>query len=417
MKRLIIWLAILGAIGVAGWAVAVPVGDYLKERRRINYREVEAGRGRIVAVVNATGTVKPVRSVLVGAFVSGPIKEIFVDFNDNVEKGDLLAIIDPLLYDANVARDRAALATQQASVKRAEHLLKQAINDEKRADDLRKENPKFLSDTEWDQFVYNRKSLEAQLDVNKANVEQAQANLKNSEINLAYTEIRSPEDGIIIDRKVDPGQTVASAFQTPDLFVVAPDMKKIFVFANVDEADIGLIRDAKESKQPVRFTVDAYPDALFSGTIYQVRQSSTTTQNVVTYPVVIAVDNPDLKLMPGMTASISFQLREKDKILRVPNAALRFFPAREQVRPEDLQLLDNRAPAAGEADEQLEKTRSADEKADSRGKRHHRHVWVVDGEYLKAIEVVTGISDNRFTEVISGELREGDKVVTGILPK
>ena len=150
-----------------------------------------------------------------------------------------------------------------------------------------------------------------------------------SEANLDYTEIRSPVDGIVIDRKIDPGQTVAATFQTPELFIVAPDMRKeMHVFASVDEADIGLIRDAQESGQPVRFTVDAYPDDLFEGKIFQIRKSSTTTQNVVTYPVVVSAPNPDLKLLPGMTASISFQVaRDATNVLRIPNAALRFYPA------------------------------------------------------------------------------------------
>ena len=209
-------------------------------------------------------------------------------------------------------------------------------------------------------------SLEAQLVVAEANVEQGKANLDNSIANLNYTDIRSPEDGIIIDRKIDSGQTVAATFQTPDLFVVAPDMKKkMLVYASVDEADIGHILDAQQTNQPVRFTVDAFPDDLFEGQIYQVRQSATITQNVVTYPVIVESPNPDMKLRPSMTASISFQLREKDKVLRVPNAALRFFPQREQVHPDDRKLLESRDPAPGETDEQTGKARSAEDKAES----------------------------------------------------
>src|SRR5262249_35270251 len=153
-------------------------------------------------------------------------------------------------------------------------------------------------------------------------------------------EIRAPVDGVVIDRKIDPGQTLAAQFQTPELFIIAPDMKKeMYVMASVDEADIGLIRRAQESNQPVHFTVDAYPDDLFEGKIGQVRMNSTTTQNVVTYPVVVTAPNPDMKLMPGLTANISFQISEKKDTIRIPNAALRFYPKPEQVRPEDRLLL------------------------------------------------------------------------------
>jgi HlyD family secretion protein len=244
-------------------------------------------------------------------------------------------------------------------------------------------------------------------------VEQAQANLDNSNANLEYTHIRSPVNGIVIDRKIDPGQTLAAQFQTPELFIVAPDMRKeMHVFASVDEADIGLIRDAQDSGQPVRFTVDAYPDDLFEGRIYQIRKSSTTTQNVVTYPVVVS-----LKLLPGMTASISFQVAQKSDVLRIPNAALRFYPQREQVRPEDRKLLEGTAPEPQSDDEQTEMNLSSQQKAELRRNRNRRHVWVQEGEFLKAIEVITGLSDNKDTELVSGNLVEGQKLITGIQPR
>ena len=268
-----------------------------------------------------------------------------------------------------------------------------------------------------DQFKFNRMSLEAQLAVAETTVKQAEANLDTSEANLAYTKITSPVDGVIIDRKVDPGQTVASQFQTPELFIVAPDMRKeMHVFASVDEADIGLIRDAQETGQPVRFTVDAYPDDLFEGKIFQIRKNSTTTQNVVTYPVVVSAPNPDLKLLPGMTASISFQVGESDDVPRIPNAALRFYPQREQVRPEDRKLLEGAEPPEG-AEAQVEESLSAEEKAEVRRRRSRRHVWVVDGDFLRAVEVDTGLSDSKYTELVSGDVREGRKLVTGIQPK
>jgi HlyD family secretion protein len=414
MKRVLQWSVIVVLFGVVCGGLLTAAAAWVKERRRVTYREAEVTRGRVVAVVNSTGTVKPVRSVSVGAFVSGPIKEIYVDFNAEVKKGDLLAIIDPQIYKASVLRDEASLEMREAELKRAVAQLAQATNDELRLKKVREQNKQFVSDAELDVVVYNKDVMAAQLKVAQANIVQAQGSLDMSKANLDYTEIRSPVDGIVLDRKIDPGQTVASTYQTPELFVVAPDLKaEMHVFATVDETDIGLIREAQLTNQPVLFTVDAYPDDLFTGKIYQIRKSSTTTQNVVTYPVVVSTPNPDLKLLPGMTASLSFQLREANNVLRLPNAALRFFPQREQVRPEDRPLLEakNTAPSENEG------PRSAEEKAKLRAKRNTRLVWVVDGDFLRAVEIVIGLSDNTNTEVLSGALKEHDKVVTGIQPR
>ncbi len=414
MKRLAKWLVILAVLGAVGWAASGPLRERWKEHNRVTFREAAVSRGRIVAVVNATGTVKPVRTVTVGSFVSGPILTLHVDFNDEIKKNDLLAKIDPRIYLAAVARDRATLATQQASVDQTQAKLQQAINDEKRAKGLHEQKKGFISDSEMDQFKFNKLSLQAQLAVGNASVDQAKANLDTSLANLEYTEIRSPVDGVVIERKIDPGQTVAASFQTPDLFTVAPDMRKeMHVYASVDESDIGLIRDAQLNGVPVRFTVDAYPDDLFEGKIFQIRKNATTSQNVVTYPVVVSAPNPDLKLLPGMTASLSFQVAERVDKLRVPNAALRYFPQRELVHPDDRPLLEG-ALQNEEVDEQAKTARSAEDKAESRRLRNRRHVWTEQGELLRAVEIVTGLNDSKNTEVVSGELREGTKLVTGI---
>jgi HlyD family secretion protein len=417
MKRRLKWLAILVVIGLLCWAGAGPLRERLNEASRVGFREAEVTKGKIVAVVNATGTVKPIRSVTVGTFVSGPIESIFVDFNDEVKKNDLLATIDQRIYIASVARDKATLATQVSTVDQTRAKLQQAINDEKRAEALHTQKKGFISESEMDQFKFNRISLDAQLAVAEALVEQAKANLDTSVANLEYTEIRSPVDGIVIERKIDPGQTVAASFQTPDLFVMAPDMRKeMHVYASVDESDIGLIRDAQLSGIPVRFTVDAYPDDLFEGKIHQIRKNSSSSQNVVTYPVIVSAVNPDLKLLPGMTANISFQVGQRADKLRIPNAALRFFPQRHLVHPDDRHLLEG-AQQRDEIDEQAVSTKSAEEKAESRRLRNRRHVWVSEGDFLRAVEVITGLSDSKNTEVISGELREGQKLVTGIQPR
>jgi HlyD family secretion protein len=422
MKRwglLAIAVVLVGAIG----AVSLPrLQAYWKSKYGPKFREAAVSQGDIVQVVNSTGTVQPVQKVSIGTFVSGPILELNVDFNSRVVKGEVLAQIDPRLYQAAYDSDQARLSTAEADVKRVTALLQQAINDERRSKLLRAENRDYISDSEMDQFKYARSSLAAQLEVAKAAVIQARANLENSKTNLDYTRITSPVDGIVIDRKIDPGQTLAAQFQTPEMFVVAPDMDvKMLVTASVDEADMGLIKDAQTRGEPVTFTVYAYPEELFEGKISQVRLNHTTTQNVVTYPVVVEAPNPDLKLLPGMTATISFQIRKNAKVLRVPNSAIRFYPKPEQVRPEDKKILEGAAATrtTRETEDEnapLDAQRSAAERAEAGRKRTRRHVWVMDGEFLRAVEIKVGIADNEYTELVEGDLKDGQMLVTGEKP-
>ncbi len=415
MKR---WLIVLLMIAVVGGGVAAgyrPAMEYWKRRNAPKWKTEKVDRGDVIFEVNATGTVKPVLQVVVGSFVSGPIKECLVDFNDEVKAGDLLAVVDRRLFQANVARDEATLATREADVARVKAELQRAINDERRARKLREINKDYLSDTEMDQYRFGRQALEAQLKVAEKAVESAKATLENSLANLNYCEIRSPVDGIIVDRKIDPGQTLAAAFQTPELFIVAPDLrKKVHIFAQVDESDIGRIRDAAKRKQPVRFQVDAYPDEIFNGTIEQIRLSSAETQNVVTYPVVVAASNSELKLLPGMTATLSFQIQHKQNVLRVPNSALRFYPEKEWVREQDRELLEGKNAQDNSDEREDDSSRfSVSERVEAYRKRHRRHVWVKDGLFLKAVEVITGINDHHYTEIVSGRLRPGDELVVG----
>jgi HlyD family secretion protein len=249
----------------------------------------------------------------------------------------------------------------------------------------------------------------------EAAVKQAIGALENAQANLEYTKILSPVDGMVIDRKIDRGQTLAAQFQTPELFIIAPDMdKKMHVFASVDEADIGLIIKAQERGLPVEFRVDAYRDEVFYGEIEQIRKNSTTTENVVTYPVVVAAANPELKLLPGMTASLSFQVDEREDVLCVPNSALRFYPKPEHVRPEDREILYG----SGDGEESdIERThRSAEERAAALEKEKTRHVWVEDGPLLRAVPIVTGLTDLKYSELVSGDLSEGDVLVIGDKP-
>ena len=431
---IVIIVLVLTGVGAAAWQ---PVSYYWQLRSMPKWRTAEVAEGDVVAVVNATGTIKPVLQVSVGSFVSGPIDAEYhlkdkdgqplfdklgqplriAEFNQEVREGDEMAKIDPRIYEAAVDRDAATLANREAEVERAEAQLQQAINDEMRAIALRNQDSAFIAQAEIDRVHFTRKALEAQVKVAESAVVQAQAQLDNSKLNVEYTFIKAPVSGIVIDRKIDPGQTLAAQFQTPELFVVAPDMrKKMHVHASVDEADIGMIQIAHDKHLPVTFTVDAYPE-LFTGQVEEIRLSSTTTQNVVTYPVIVAAANPDLKLLPGMTANISFEVDRRKGVLKIPNSALRFFPLPQHVRVEDKPLLEGEArqdePDPGDVQET---GLSAEERAEARRKRKVRHVWVVDGVKLRAVEVIVGLTESRFSELISGDLKVGDKLVTGIEP-
>ena len=417
MSKLIKIALALAVVGGASAAAYQPVKEYLEARNRVEWETAEVVLGDVTRYVNSTGTVHPVLSVSVGSFVSGPIVELNVDFNDEVKKGQVLARIDPRIYRANVQRDEAALATQQASVEQIDAQLQLATNSLRRGRQLQSEHGNFLSEEEMDSLIFQVKGLEAQKKLAEAQVLQAEASLENSRANLNYTEITAPVDGVVIDRKIDPGQTLAAQFQTPELFIVAPDLReKVHVFASVDEADIGLIQVAQREGRPVNFGVDAHPEEVFHGEIEQIRVSSVSTQNVVTYPVVIAAANPDLKLLPGMTANISFDVGSSQDVRKVPNSALRFYPEDVQlVREEDRKLLDG---SAWEQDsDPTESSLSAAELAAARKQRSKRHVWVAEAGKLKAVEIETGLAENRYTEVKSGDLEAGDAVVTGVKPK
>ena len=417
MKRWLKPLLLIAVVSMLGASVK-PIQDYWKERNRPEYRTVSISRGEIIATVTATGSVQPVLSVEVGTFVSGPIVGLHVDFNAEVKKDDLLAEIDPRLYTANVARDEATLATSIANLDQADAQLKQARNDERRANALRADNENFISDSEMDQYKFGRLSLEARLEVAKASIKQAEANLENSRTNLNYTQIKSPVDGIVIDRKIEPGQTLAATFQTPVLFVIAPDMhEEMHILVSVDESDIGQIKKAKRDLSPVRFTVDAYPEEIFEGNISQIRMSSTATQGVVTYPVIVSAENPELKLMPGMTANITFQIEKSKKVQRVPNAALRYYPEKEIVRSEDHSILDGTDWTESEENSESDNAPSLFSDLEDGKERNERHVWAVTAQGLKAIEVTTGLSDFKYTELVAGDVKADDLLVTGIKPK
>ena len=418
LLKLFVILLILGGIGAASYW---PAMKYWKQRNRPQWRTDQVVRGDILAVVNATGQVKPVLSVQVGAFVSGPI----VELPGRVQPGGQGGRLAGTHRSADLPSERGPGRRRSLKIREAEV---------KRVRGPAEAGPQRRETRRWPCGPEMRTSSPTRNGTNcnstgcrwkpssrspQASVEQAKASLTNAQANLDYTSITSPVDGIVIDRKIDPGQTLAAQFQTPQLFVVAPQMReKMHVHALIDEADIGLIRDAQKRGLSVEFTVDAYLDDLFQGTIEEIRYSSTTTQNVVTYPVIVAAANPDLKLLPGMTASLSFRVDERKQVIRIPNAALRFFPDQQYVREADRKLLEG---VGGDSDKEKEKPTeqriSANERAEARRRRTKRHVWVEDGEFLKAVPVEVGLSDSRYTELLSGDVKEGQSLVTGLKAK
>lgn len=410
--KLLLFVSVLSTIGGFGYE---PAMNYWRERNRPQWETSQVVRGDATRYINSTGTIQPVLSVSVGSFVSGPIVELNVDFNDEVKVGQILAKVDPRLFEANVARDKATLATRDADYNRVKAQLQQARNNLKRGERLREKNNDFLSDREMDALTFDCAALEAQLELSKASILQAKASLENSVANLDFCEIRSPVDGVVIKRAIDPGQTLAAQFQTPELFTVAPDLKrKVHVFASVDQADMGLITKARDEKRPVTFTVDAYPDELFYGEIEQIRLSATDVQSVVTYPVIVAATNLEQKLLPGMPASLSFEVASETNVIKIPNEAIRFLPENIQyVREEDRSLLDgSRWKSTEETEDQSQL--SATEKTAAQQSKNKRHVWVQDGNFLRAVEIVTGLSESRYTVLASGDLKEGDALVSGL---
>jgi HlyD family secretion protein len=330
------------------------------------YRTEVVDRGDMVQTVSANGTLNPVTLVSVGTQVSGTVRKLHTDFNQKVKQGQILLELDDSLYAAQVRQS-------EANVRNVEALLELARANEARMQSLFAQE--YVSRLELDQALQARKSAEAQ-------IAQAQAQLSKDRVNLGYTIIRSPVSGVVVARQVDIGQTVAASFQTPELFKIAQDLSKMQIHSSFAEADVGQIRVG----QAANFTVDAFPTRRFKAVVYEVRLNPTIQQNVVTYDVVLNVGNPDQILLPGMTAYVSIVLAEKQDVLRVPNAALRYKPSQQNGNGEQ-----NRR----------------------KGEAAFRSVYVLrDGEPV-AIPVELGIADNRYTAIVSGSLNEGDPVVVG----
>ncbi len=375
MKKKFVVISIIALL-----IIATGLFFYLRANgKNAAYKTEKISRGEIKAEVTATGTVEAVTTVSVGTQVSGTIKYLYADFNSSVKKGQLLAQIDPATVQAQVDQARANLFSARANMEKAAVAVIDARRTYERSKELFAQN--FIARSDLDTAETNLHSAEAQQKVTQAQVGQAQASLKIAETNLQYTNIISPVNGTVISRSVDVGQTVAASFQTPTLFSIAQDLTKMQIRTSVDEADIGKVQTGQE----VSFTVDAYPDTVFSGKVSEVRNSPTTVSNVVTYDVIIKVDNPQLKLKPGMTANVSITIETRHDVLRVPNAALRFKPDVE----------------TGKGDANQEKHRIKGTK-----------VWILEKEKPRPVQVTLGISDGNYTEISAGDLKAGQNVIT-----
>jgi HlyD family secretion protein len=371
-KKLLIAAAILIVAGIAAFFV------FGQGNSEMQFKTVKIIKGDIEAAVSATGTVNAVINVNVGTQVSGTIKKLFADFNSPVKKDQLIALIDPATFEAQVDQAKANLLSARANLEKADATLADTKRTMNRNRELFSKN--LIARSELDTAETNYDVAASQVSVSKAQVAQSEAALKLAETNLRYTRIVSPVDGIVVSRNVDVGQTVAASFQTPTLFNIAQDLTKMQIDTNVDEADIGKVRVG----QAVEFTVDAYPDKTFKGRVSQVRNAPITVQNVVTYDVVIYVDNPELHLKPGMTANVSIIVANKKDILKISNAALRY---------------KHSDRGAG--------------KPEQKGSG----IWVLENKTPKRLKITTGISDGNYTELVSGEAREGQEVIVESLTK
>jgi len=380
-------------LSIAAISVGIVVYRQFYMAAPLQYRSQAVEIGDISQTVSANGTINPVTLVSVGTQVSGTVKKLYVDFNSKVEKGQILLELDDALLAAQQKQSAA-------NVQSAEALLELATANETRMRSLFAQE--YVSRQELDSAVQAKKSAAAQLKLTQATVEKDRAN-------LAYSVIRSPVSGVVVDRSVDVGQTVAASLQTPTLFKIAEDLSRMQIDANFAEADIGNIR----IDQTVHFTVDAFPNRSFNGKVKLVRMNPTTVSNVVTYDVVINVANPEQILMPGMTAYVSIAVAERKDVLLVPNAALRFKPA----------YADEQKPAASQspvANQKIDVQKSgAGRPGDSPGGVKPKRdgfsgkVYVLENGKLKPVSVSLGITDNRNTEIAGGELKAGDQLVVG----
>jgi HlyD family secretion protein len=363
-------------------------------------------RGDIVETVDATGTLQAVTTVQVGTQISGTVKALYADFNSEVHKGQVIAELDPSLLQTEVEQARATIVRLQAEVDRARVQLDDAKIKAQRAQELF--DRQLISRNDLETAQSTMMTAEAAVKSAQAQVVQARASLNQNTVNLGHAVIRAPIDGIVISRNVDVGQTVAASMQAPTLFVIARDLSQMQLSASVDESDVGRVQPGQQAA----FRVDAYGNETFSGVVSQVRLQPVVEQNVVSYVTIIDVPNPDLRLKPGMTATLTLEVARANGTLRVPNAAMRFRPTAEVFA-----ALHQQPPEpAGRASEPevvaTTGTTGSEERPVDRSNR--AVVWVLEDGQLHPVRVDAGISDGVMTAVAARDLAEGAQVVTGV---
>jgi HlyD family secretion protein len=421
------WIGAAVLLAAALFFVLRPGGD------DVRYATAPVERGDIADVVGATGTLQAVTTVQVGSQVSGTVSQLSADFNSRVTKNQIIARLDPSSFEARVGQAQANLVAARANVERQQATVVDARQKLARAQELSKEQ--LLPEADLETARSTALSAEAQLKANQAAVTQAVAAVNQAQVDLDHTIIRSPIDGIVVGRSVDVGQTVAASLQAPTLFVIAQDLTRMQVLASIDEADIGRVH----TDQTATFHVDSFPDQTFEGRVEQVRLQPTTVQNVVTYNAIIAVDNPGQRLMPGMTATVSLVVRQRDDVLRIPAAALRFRPP-EGAAPEGR---PSAAAGTAQAAGQPSTARSPGGERPAGGGQGRRRLGGGDGsgggsrggqaggagagergrtatvyvplskDKLQPQQIRVGLSDGQYVEVLSG-LEQGAQVVTGL---
>lgn len=411
MKRVIALLALVAVlVGAAGfWYVQNSRGQGPA------YRMAIVKRGDLSATISATGTLEPEEVVDVGAQVQGMIKKFgpdprdpskTVDYGSPMEAGSVLAHIDEAVYQAQVDQAQANVQRAEADLMQMKAKLTQAERDWDRA---RKLGPSkgVISGLDYDTTEATYLAAKSTLAVGDAAIVQAKAALKQAQINLDYCTIKSPVKGVIVDRRVNVGQTVVASLNAPSLFLIAKDLKRMQIWASVNEADIGQIKPG----QPVLFTVDAYPGEIFKGEVAQVRLNATMTQNVVTYTVVVNFDNSSGKLLPYLTANLQFEVSQRRNVLLVPNGALRWQPNPKQVAPDARAAFSKgqkpKDPAVPEKVNPVTEAEAANQGT----------VWVKDGDFVRPVKVRIGPSDGSITEITSADVQENSEVITGMIQK
>ena len=350
-----------------------------KKKEQVQFNTAEVAPANIVNTVTATGTIEPVTSVTVGTQVSGIVSKLYGDYNSGVKKGQVIAELDKSNLVSELNSAKASLEQAKASLSSAESSLSYQVANFRRNKALYQKG--LISGNDYESARLSYQTAMASVSSARDQVSAAREQVKKAQTNLGYATITSPIDGIVLSKSVEEGQTVAASFSTPTLFTIAKDLTNMQVVADVDEADIG---DVKVGER-VTFTVDAYPDNTFSGTVKQVRQEATTTNNVVTYSVVISAPNADLKLKPGLTATVTIYTQENKGVLSVPSKALRFTPEKETVGGMKIKDIANAK----------------------------NKVWTIEGNTVVAHRVNIGMTDGSHTQILSG-IRRGAKVITGI---